>query len=200
MNLRGTQIYSYQIIEEIVRDDDQADFALEILEVLPEYVKKSLLEKIEMPDRIGKLKQIQLNKQMIIKQKKLSLESKFLKILNTYLNQKKFQEIENKKKELLEDYKNNNPYKQKSFNKERITVEKLFAFIDGGDTCKYDGAKYKEKQIVAKYENGKSYGMILKCCTKCKRIIIEPEKINGIESNLEKFNIEHIFIGESEKE
>ncbi len=161
--IKGTQIYSFQDIINIVLDDNQAEAALDLLNSVPEYVRNKIIDVIGNPNRMQELELL----------------------ANMQKEKREFQELASQ-----------NIYKDEDFTKDRLDLDMIIINIDNNSNCSDDGHKYVNKQVVAHYAGGKRYSMILKCCPVCKKLVIESEKAENIKSNMEKFNIKHLFIGE----
>ncbi len=98
--------------------------------------------------------------------------------------------------QVIDECERENPYKELDFQSDRIEVNELIAYIDDEDTCKTDGSAYKKIQVVICHHKGKRYGMMLRCCEKCKKVLIESSQEYETMERLEKSEINYILIGE----
>ncbi len=96
----------------------------------------------------------------------------------------------------IEKYERDNPYKDLDFESDRIEVNEFIAYIDDEDTCKTDGNTYKKMQVVIRHHKGKRYSMMLKCCAKCKKVLIDSSQEYEIMNMLEKSEINYTLIGD----
>ena len=75
------------------------------------------------------------------------------------------------------------PYENMDFDK-RITTELLLLYKSNKDVCPIHKEKFVNKRIVITYEQIRSFGVLLPCCKKCRRIYISSKKFNNIEDSL----------------
>ena len=90
----------------------------------------------------------------------------------------------------------NNPYENISF-ENRIDVKDYVIHLCKEDFCQKHQEKFEIIQVLINYDVGRKYGVMTKCCKKCKKLFMTKAEVNEWKPYLNSKNIEMIISKEN---